>query len=112
MLDETTKSEIVERLKTLIRAVAPTAVFGSKYGGTIVQTRQDQTKSHFCGVYAYTNHVSLEFTHGARLNDPDGILHGNGKYRRHVKITRLSDIQSRQCAIFLEQAYRAQIDTL
>lgn len=32
----------------------------------------------------YPRWVSLFFTHGARLNDPDGLLRGSGRKYRHV----------------------------
>jgi hypothetical protein len=40
----------------------------------------------FCYVNAYTAHVNVGFFHGAALNDPVGLLEGNGKYMRHVKL--------------------------
>ena len=40
--------------------------------------------------FAYVNvfkaHVNVGFFHGAALKDPSGILHGEGKFMRHVKI--------------------------
>ena len=40
--------------------------------------------------FAYTNvftcHVNVGFFQGARLPDPAGLLQGNGKYMRHVKL--------------------------
>jgi hypothetical protein len=40
--------------------------------------------------FAYTNvftaHVNVGFFHGAALPDPAGLLQGDGKYMRHVKL--------------------------
>ena len=104
--------EIIERLKAAILKVEPGAACLEKYGGLFFESIPGQPKSQFCGIFAYTNHVSLEFTHGARLNDPDRILEGSGKHRRHIKINRLSDITGKRCEAFLSQAVRLQGDTL
>src|ERR1043166_3484990 len=37
-------------------------------------------------VNAFTAHVNVGFFHGAALPDPAGLLHGNGKFMRHVKL--------------------------
>jgi len=104
--------EIIERLKAAILTVEPGAAFVEKYGGLVVESVAGQPKSQFCGIFAYTDHVSLEFTHGAQLNDPDRILEGSGKHRRHIKINRLSDIQEKRCEAFLSQAQRLQGNSL
>ncbi|MEN9062723.1 DUF1801 domain-containing protein [Ponticoccus litoralis] len=105
-------NEIFEQVKALILTVEPNAAFFEKYGGIIVESAPGHAKSQFCGVFAYTNHVSLEFTHGAELDDPDGILEGRGKHRRHIKIARLSDITQKRCEDFLRQARGLQGDFL
>jgi len=38
----------------------------------------------FVGVF--TSHVNVGFFHGAGLPDPAGLLQGNGKFMRHVKL--------------------------
>lgn len=105
-------NKMFERVKALILTVEPNAAFVEKYGGIIVESAPGHAKSQFCGVFAYTNHVSLEFTHGAELDDPDGILEGRGKHRRHIKIARLSDITQKRCEDFLRQARGLQGDFL
>jgi hypothetical protein len=104
--------EIIERLKGVILMVEPNVAFVKKYGGLIVESNPGQPKSHFCGIFAYTRHVSLEFTQGSHLEDPDQILEGSGKYRRHIKISRLTDITERRCEEFLRQARGLQGDFL
>lgn len=39
----------------------------------------------FAYVDAFKAHVNIGFFHGASLDDPAGLLQGNGKYMRHVK---------------------------
>ena len=37
-------------------------------------------------VNVFTSHVNVGFFHGAALPDPKGLLQGNGKSMRHVKL--------------------------
>lgn len=37
-------------------------------------------------VNVFTSHVNVGFFHGAALPDPAGLLQGNGKFMRHVKL--------------------------
>lgn len=37
-------------------------------------------------VNVFTSHVNVGFYHGASLPDPAGLLQGNGKHMRHVKL--------------------------
>ena len=37
-------------------------------------------------VNVFTSHVNVGFFHGASLPDPAGLLHGTGKFMRHVKL--------------------------
>src|SRR5262245_56387903 len=41
----------------------------------------------FAYVNAFKSHVNVGFFRGAELQDPIGLLEGNGKYMRHVKLT-------------------------
>jgi hypothetical protein len=40
----------------------------------------------FAYVNAFTAHVNVGFFHGASLPDPAGVLEGDGKYMRHMKL--------------------------
>ncbi|WP_298013876.1 hypothetical protein [uncultured Aquabacterium sp.] len=41
---------------------------------------------------AYKEYVSVEFGHGAKINDGLGFLEGAGKWRRHIKLKSASDM--------------------
>ena len=55
------------------------------------------------GIWVYTKHISVIFSDGYKLNDPNKILEGGGKYRRHVKIREDEDIEKKQISYFIEQ---------
>ncbi len=61
----------------------------------------------FCGVFAYKEHVSVEFGHGARISDELGYLEDSGKGRRHLKLKSVQDIQVKKLAQYLPLALRA-----
>jgi len=75
-----------------------------KYGGILFHADPDR---FFCGVFAYKAHVSVEFSHGARIVDPWGHLEGGGKFRRHIKLHSLSDLDDKRVDAYLPLALRA-----
>lgn len=48
--------------------------------------------------------VSFEFGSGAYMNDPHKILEGTGKFRRHLKIRSLTDIEDKKVDFFVKQS--------
>lgn len=103
-MDQTTKTEIVEGLSEIIADVMPDAVMIDKYGGIVVERVAGKPKTQCCGYFIYAKHVSLEFTHGVHLADPDNILEGAGKQRRHIKLKNTHDLTAKRCKDFLKQA--------
>lgn len=102
-MDQTTKAEIARDLSEIILDVMPDAVMRDKYGGIVVERVSGQPKTQCCGYFIYAQHVSLEFTHGSQLADPDNLLEGTGKQRRHIKLKNIQDLTAKRCRNFLEQ---------
>lgn len=103
-MDNETKTDIIDQLTEIIIELAPDVTFRSMYGGTVLELKKDDPKSRAGGIFVYTNHVSLELSHGAFLDDPKGVLEGSGKLRRHLKIHNLNDVTEKACKEFLQQA--------
>ena len=57
-------------------------------------------------VYSAPDHVQFGFIRGSALKDPQGLLEGNGKYVRHVKVRKPSDIDEDLFKALLRQAAR------
>lgn len=93
---------IVARLRDMVLAAGPSIAEEVKYGGLLFSSGQS-----FCGVFPYKAHVTLEFSQGAALTDPHGFLSGDGKYRRHIKLESMQDIEARRVADYVAQAYAA-----
>jgi hypothetical protein len=70
------------------------------YGGIMFSLDTDD----FGGLFVRKNHISFEFIKGFLMKDPNKLLEGNGKYRRHLKIKSIDDIQNKNVEYFVKQA--------
>jgi hypothetical protein len=95
---------LVQALRRQILSLDPAVTEEVKYGGLLFGTDKP-----FCGVFAYTKHVSLEFGAGASLPDPRNTLEGSGKLRRHIKLTTLQDIADKYVHAYLALALQASL---
>ncbi len=96
-------------IKTVARH-APYAGHRPMYGGLVFERELGTAKSCVCGIYTYSEHIGLEFTHGAALADPMGVLEGAGKYRRHIKLRSMGDILAKDIEGYIAQAFAAGLD--
>ncbi len=96
--------DTVQAVRALMKQLYPPLVEEVKYGG-ILCTAGVQ----FSGVFAYKEHVSVEFGHGAAIKDTMGLLEGSGKFRRHIKLRSVADITERQLATYLPLALQAAV---
>ncbi|NRA89341.1 MAG: DUF1801 domain-containing protein [Rhizobiales bacterium] len=99
------KIEIIDKIEATIAEIAPSACTYSKYGGMVIEGFKSSNKSIIGGYFTYTKHISLEFSQGVKLKDSKGILLGNGKHRRHIKLICITDFTKYDCRTFLEQAF-------
>jgi len=93
---------LVEAVRQLALAAGPTITEQVKYGGVLFAG-----SCGFCGLFSYTNHVTLEFGDGASLPDPHGQLEGKGKGRRHIKLAVIGDIETKHVREYIALAYAA-----
>lgn len=98
LLDES-RYQLIQTCRSLILGLHPDIKEEVKYGGVLFGVNQ-----HFCGIFSYNNHVTIEFSHGATLKDTYQVLEGKGKYRRHIKLTSNKDIQEKHLLPYLEMA--------
>lgn len=90
-----------------VSRVAPQADHRPMYGGLVFERQLGAPKTCICGIYAYSAHISMEFTHGAALPDPLGVLEGNGKLRRHIKLRSMGDILAKDAQGYIARAFAA-----
>jgi hypothetical protein len=101
LLNETNYG-IVEAVRVLVKKTFKPISEEVKYGGILFSSGVQ-----FCGVFAYKEHVSVEFGSGAKIKDDIGHLEGSGKGRRHVKLKSEAEIKSKKLAQYLVLAHRA-----
>ena len=63
------------------------------------------TDAAFGYVNVFRAHVNVGFFRGAELNDPGGLLLGNGKRMRHVKVGLRAELDSAALAALVRAAY-------
>ncbi|MFV0543614.1 MAG: DUF1801 domain-containing protein [Marinicella pacifica] len=96
------KAEMVASIRALFLSANKTLTEDIKYGGLVFKLNNELIG----GVFPYKNHISIEFSHGVDLADPDGLLEGKGKFRRHVKMIKKQDIESKNVAAFVAEAVK------
>jgi hypothetical protein len=93
---------IVEAVRALVKKTFKATTEEVKYGGILFSA-----DVQFCGVFAYKEHVSVEFGNGAGISDTFGHLEGAGKGRRHLKLKSIDDIKNKKLAQYLPLARQA-----
>jgi hypothetical protein len=80
--------EIAVKAREVILSVMPTATEKVYPGWKVIQygTAADM-KSVFAAISPQRERVNLGLANGVDLPDPDGLLEGDGKAIRHVKLT-------------------------
>lgn len=99
------RHEIVVSIRSLANMLIHPLSEEVKYGGVVFSSGV-----HFSGVFAYKEHVSVEFSHGAAIIDKFGHLEGSGKRRRHIKLASPADIKTKQLAEYFAWALQAAKD--
>lgn len=94
-----TNHAVVLALRALVTERAPGATEAVKYGGL-----HYTLSAPFCGIYSHAKHVSLEFSRGAEFDD--GLLIGDGQYRRHLKFFTPEDVDDERIGAYIAAAYQ------
>ena len=101
-LQDEDRFTLVQSLRELVLGMDASISEEVKYGGLLFSAGKP-----FCGVFAYARHVSLEFGAGAALPDRYEVLEGEGKLRRHIKLSSLQDIAGKHVREYLSLAFNA-----
>ncbi|HEX5737124.1 MAG TPA: DUF1801 domain-containing protein [Hydrogenophaga sp.] len=94
--------ETVQAVRTLVKQLAQPLSEEVKYGGILFSSG-----APFGGVFAYKEHVSVEFGNGAAITDTLGHLEGSGKLRRHIKLASPADMETKHLAEYIPLAIKA-----
>ena len=95
------RHDLVVRIRNLVLDVDPRITEELQYGGILFSAG-----SPFCGLFSYGTHVALEFSRGAELDDPHGVLEGDGKKRRHIKLVAQPDLFQKNLRDYVSRAFQ------
>jgi hypothetical protein len=100
--------ELALGLREMVLKEAPTAVekLFQVYALVFWYSLTGKMHDAFCQVVIYPKGVNLMFNRGAELNDPDGVLVGEGKIIRHIKVRRPEDLKNPNLRKFIRAALR------
>lgn len=91
---------IMRSLRRLFVDVAPEAEEMVKWNSPLYAVADE-----YCvGYRYYSEHVNLILWYGADLEDPEGIIEGTGKRRRHVTLTSPDDVERSDVRAVVERA--------
>jgi hypothetical protein len=93
------KFEIVEKIRAMFLKEHPQIDEEIKYGGITFNVSGELIG----GVFISKKHISIEFSDGAQFTDTDKFLEGKGKFRRHLKIVGLDDLEHKKFGFYIEQ---------
>ena len=96
------KGEILISLQKIVLKINPNVQEEIKYGGLVFNV----DSKLICGIFIRKKHISLEFSFGMLMSDPDKYLEGKGKYRRHLKIFNKKDIKNKKIEFYVDQAFK------
>lgn len=99
--DSGARHDLVVRIRNLVLGVDDRISEEIKYGGILFSAG-----APFCGLFSYPRHVSIEFSRGAELDDPHGVLEGDGKKRRHIKLAAQPDLFQKNLRDYVHQAFQ------
>lgn len=109
MLNNSDKNVCVKTLEDLICKTVPKAQTVNKYGGKLYTLKPDEKEGQFCGVFPYKEHVQLAFSLGTSLKDPNDLLEGTGKFRRHININTLDEINVSELKPLIREAAKISL---
>lgn len=92
------KHELIQALRILVFKAHPKTTERIMYGGIMFSLGDD-----FGGIFPYKDHVSFEFSQGFKMKDPNKLLEGKGKFRRHLKLHSLEEVETKKASFFVEQ---------
>ena len=64
----------------------------------------ERMKDQVVYIGVYTKHINFGFHHGARMEDPEGLLEGSGKQMRHITIRSREELGTPVIRDYLRRA--------
>jgi hypothetical protein len=100
--------ELALGLREIVLKEAPTAVekLFRVYALVFSYSFSGKMSEAFCQVVIYPKGVNLMFNRGAELDDADGVLVGDGKIIRHIKVRKPEDLRNKYLRSFIRASLK------
>lgn len=85
---------LTHQLRALVMQAVPEASEYVNAGWCAIGYRHPDA-GYFCGLFPFADHVKLLFEHGVELDDPAGLLQGDGRQVRHIPMRKPADVRKR-----------------
>jgi hypothetical protein len=95
------QAEVVTSLRKIVKEAVPDASEAVKWAQPVYDFH-----GPFAYIRAFKNHVNFGFWRGASLDDPQGLLQGDGEKMRHIKLTGQAEVKPDIFKNFVQQAVR------
>ena len=103
-----TVRELAMRTRELVRSTLPDAQEEVHTGRNVITYGVGGKMADWiCYIAPFKSRINLGFLYGTKLPDPEGLLEGTGKLLRHVKISRVEDIEKPAIKALLVAALEA-----
>lgn len=93
------QQEAAVRLRGIVKDAAPDARESIKWAQPVYELG-----GPLCYFKAFKSSLNFGFWRGVDIDDPKGLLQGDGEKMRHVKLTSIEDINDDAFAAFVRQA--------
>ena len=106
--------DIVLEIRNIVASVAPSATERNHSRGFsyYFKERGGPVSAGICQVGIFSDHVRLGFIHGAFLPDPQGLLVGEPKYKKHIRLYSYEDVPWEYLRQLIEASSRFDAYTL
>jgi hypothetical protein len=106
--------DIVLEIRNIVASIAPEATEKQHSRGFsyYYKDRGGPVSAGICQIGIFTDHVRLGFIHGAFLPDPEGLLVGEPKYKKHLRIYHYEDAPWDYMRMLIEASSRFDPYTL
>jgi hypothetical protein len=86
--------DIVLEIRNIVASVAPDATESQHSRGFsyYYKERGGPVSAGICQIGIFQDHIRLGFIHGAFLPDPVGLLVGEPKYKKHVRLYHYEEV--------------------
>ena len=94
---------LANRIRAVVGRAVPTLTERALPGWRAISFRDAQA-GHVCALFPFGPEVRLYIEHGARLDDPDGLLQGKMKRGRYVAFRTQRDVRARALTRLMRRA--------